>query len=755
MSVLGNLMRGAANLWSNGMARGRSLVLLLLIPLCLSSAQGVTLEWDPSPDPLVVGYRLYWGTESGVYDSSLTVGLTNAATVEGLAPAQTFYFVVTAANAAGIESVPSNELPYTTPLNRPPLAIGQKLYLSEDGKLSIPLTGTDPDGDALRFQIVRAPGRGTLSGTPPNVVYQPNPNVFGTDSFDFTVSDGQEISAPATVALSILAVNDPPVANPISLSTPAATKAYIRLTGSDPDGDPVSFAVVSPPSRGTLSGKSPSFYYTPQAGFAGMDSFSFVARDGKTTSAAATVVISVGAANSAPRALSQSVSTEVGRPVGIQLTGSDPDGDPLQYAVATPPYRGTLSGVPPKLIYTPQPGFAGRDNFTFSVSDGRLNSTAVAVMINVVATHQPPVAVSQNVSTLEDTPAAITLRGSDPEGQPLSYVVTTPPNSGTLSGTPPDLVFTPANDASGLAYFAFSAFDGELYSEPALVIVSVTAVNDAPIAEALNLATPKGQSAAFTLGAKDPEGSPLKYTILTLPTHGILIGEPPNLIYQPHPGYVGADQFEYAANDGSLASAPAVVEIRVTEGLVSGGATLAGRTDSTSARPSTAEDYSRTQVWVIAQESAVRAEIFEFCSTPPRLATPPAHGWVSFDRDGAFTYTSGADDAITDNFTAVGPAGLLREIRLSFLQLRPEQGTEADFEWTFESVPDARYWVQIHQGIPVLSDPPSAWKNFTWGIQGLEGTVHIPVPADHATAWFRVVSEQHGGIQVTPPSRFP
>jgi hypothetical protein len=92
-----------------------SLVLVTCSPLEVRAAQSVTLAWDPSLDPTIAGYRLYDGTSSGVYTQQIEVGNTTATLVSNLADGQTYFFAVTAYNAAGAESIPSNEVSYTAP----------------------------------------------------------------------------------------------------------------------------------------------------------------------------------------------------------------------------------------------------------------------------------------------------------------------------------------------------------------------------------------------------------------------------------------------------------------------------------------------------------------------------------------------------------------------------------------------------------------------------------------------------------------
>ena len=92
--------------------RSRGSPLLLLIALAAARAAAgadVNLAWDPSGDPSVVSYKVYYGTASRAYSSAITVGLTPSCTIGDLAPG-TFYFAVTAVSASGLESGFSNEV---------------------------------------------------------------------------------------------------------------------------------------------------------------------------------------------------------------------------------------------------------------------------------------------------------------------------------------------------------------------------------------------------------------------------------------------------------------------------------------------------------------------------------------------------------------------------------------------------------------------------------------------------------------------
>ncbi len=130
--------------------------------------------------------------------------------------------------------------------NRPPQAFDQHLEAEVNTPLDIELTGEDPDGDDLTFDIVRQPDHGSLEGLPPFIQYVPDTDFIGTDSFDFVANDGYLNSLPATISIEVVRPNLPPEI----LSTPP-TVAFVdenyqyQVEAIDPDGDPLQFTVQS------------------------------------------------------------------------------------------------------------------------------------------------------------------------------------------------------------------------------------------------------------------------------------------------------------------------------------------------------------------------------------------------------------------------------------------------------------------------------------------------------------------------------
>jgi len=181
--------------------------------------------------------------------------------------------------------------------------------------------------------------------------------------------------------------NAVPVPQNQTITAVEDTPISIVLGASDTDGDPLTFAVSTAPAKGALSALSTtlpiSTLFTPNSNANGSDTFTFTASDGNATSAVATVTISITAVNDAPAAVARSATVQAGQSVGITLSGSDVDGDPLSFAVITNPVSGAIGGSPPNITYTPNSGFSGADSFTYRASDATAFSPTVTVSITV------------------------------------------------------------------------------------------------------------------------------------------------------------------------------------------------------------------------------------------------------------------------------------------------------------------------------------------------------------------------------------
>lgn len=451
-----------------------------------AAAASVKLAWNPNPEPNIANYRLSYGTASRSYTQNVDAGTATSVTVSGLEQGKTYYFAVRAINDKGLQSEPSAEVSHyvevPVPVNQAPVASGQSISTDEDMAVAITLSASDPDGDGLTYAIVNSPSMGRLSGTAPNLTYTPHADANGNDSFTFRVNDGQADSNTATVSVTIRPVNDAPMAAAQLVTTAEDRPVGILLSATDKDGDPLTYRIVSAPTKGSLSGTAPNLIYTPHPNLHGTDSFSFRANDGTVNSNTATVSITITAVNDAPVATAQLVTTAADQAVAIALSATDADGDPLTFRLVSSPIKGRLSGSAPNLTYTPYPDASGSDSFSFRANDGKLDSNTATVSITITAPEKPenaaPVFQSAGISRESGktdtayTAASLAGTATDPDGDAVSYAKIAGPEwllvsaDGGLSGTPPQ-------EAAGLNTFTIRASDPQGASADAILEIEI------------------------------------------------------------------------------------------------------------------------------------------------------------------------------------------------------------------------------------------------------------------------------------------
>jgi hypothetical protein len=419
------------------------------------------------------------------------------------------------------------------------------------------------------------------------------------------------------------------------------------------DGPETSYVVLAGPTNGKLSGEAPNLVYHGATNYYGADSFTFSVNDGSLTSGVATVTILLTNVNDAPMALSQSVTNGEDTSFGITLGSSDVDGPETSYVVLAGPTNGKLSGEAPSLVYRGATNYFGADGFTFRVNDGSLTSGVATVTITLTNVNDAPVALSQSVTNGEDASFGITLGGSDEDGPESNYVVLVGPTNGTLSGEAPNLVYRGATNYYGADSFTFRVSDGSLTSGVATVTITLTNVNDAPVALSQSVTNGEDTSFGITLGSSDVDGPLTNYVVLAGPTNGTLSGEAPNLVYHGATNYYGADGFTFSVSDGSLTSGVATVTITLTNVNVA----PVANDDHYDLGGGVALDVPAPGV--LANDNDLEGERLTAI-----LVGGPLQGILNLDSSGGFNYTptnhfSGVDTftyEVSDGQTNSGPA---------------------------------------------------------------------------------------------------
>lgn len=399
-----------------------------------------------------------------------------------------------------------------------PVAADDSAVTAEDQPVTVAVLANDidPDGDPLTPTVTTGPANGTavVNAATGTIVYTPDENFNGVDSFTYTVSDGLKTDT-ATVTVTVTPVDDAPVAKDDAASGPEGTAIVIDVLANDTDvdgGPKVITAVTQPESgNGTVTYVGGTVTYTPvDPEFSGEDTFTYTLNGGST----ATVTVTVSAVDDPPVAVDDDVTVDEGTTVVIPVTANDTDADggaaPKVIAV-TQPAAGSVTFTDTTVTFTPtDPEFAGEVVFTYTLEGG---STA-NVTVTVEAVDDPPVAVDDDVTATVGQTKVIPVTTNDTDvdgGAPPKVVAVTQPINGNGTVTLTDGVVSYTPTQVGTTSFTYTLEGGST----ATVTVTVTAANTPPVIDSLTSESGIGNTWYVAVTSSDADGDALTTEIVS------------------------------------------------------------------------------------------------------------------------------------------------------------------------------------------------------------------------------------------------
>ncbi len=393
----------------------------------------------------------------------------------------------------------------------PPTAVDDNFTVSEDNNLNADVSLNDlSNGSTVAYSILSNVTNGAVilnsNGT---FLYVPNANYNGPDSFSYLVCDNDlpPNCDTAVVSINVTPVNDAPVAiDDLFLTNQnVAGNGDVSQNDFDVDGDTLSFSILLNPINGTVSFNSDgTFLYTPNAGYVGLDSLTYLVCDNANPALCDTglvriTVIGVVVLNQPPLAGDDNFVINEDTQLGadVSLNDSDPNNDPLTYSVLANVTNGTLTlAANGTFTYTPFSNFNGFDSFSYLVCDNGIPSLCdtgfVAILVNPV--NDAPDAVEDIFTTAFNTTLNADVSPNDVDIDPdvLTYsLITAPPNGSVTLNSNGTFSYTPNTGFVGTDSFVYRVCDIGI---PQLCDSAIVTINVLPDATAAALGLAKSVS---------------------------------------------------------------------------------------------------------------------------------------------------------------------------------------------------------------------------------------------------------------------
>lgn len=509
---------------------------------------------------------------------------------------------------------------------------------------------TDPENDALTISAVTKPAKGTADILSNRILYTPNEEATGTDTFNYTVRDEFGATATAGVTITLLVPNRPPVLTEDAAAAVIGQTVTITplANDTDPDGDTLALsdpAITVAPTLGTAVRASDTTLTYTAGQSIGADTFQYSATDGHGNTGRASVSVIV---HRAPIAANDTAVVAPGQSVTVNVVGndSDPDGDAIALAanpIVTAPSLGTAVRASATSITYTAGATLGTDTLTYEIVDAR-GATARAQLSIVI--NSGPVAVddSATVNANQSITVNVLANDSDPDGDAIALAPTAiviAPVSGTATrASNAEITYTSTSSASGTDVLTYEIVDARGAKARAKLNLRI---NRTPAAVADSAIVAAGGSVIIDVLANDTDpdaGTTLRLdtpAIVTAPTTGTaeVHTDGRQIVYRPGAGTT-TDSFTYAVIDGEGGRAVGTVSVTVNRPPVAVGDTM------------TLTNDAPVDLNVTANDSDPDGDVVRLTASP--FKTLPVNGTVARISDSTIRYTPNAGSFGTDTF---------------------------------------------------------------------------------------------------------
>ncbi|AGH47091.1 Ig-like domain-containing protein [Paraglaciecola psychrophila] len=376
-----------------------------------------------------------------------------------------------------------------------------------------------------------------------------------------------------------------PVINeaPVISGTPATTVAEGAVYSFTPSvtdadtSDTTTFSISNKPSWAAFSATTGALTGTPDNNDVGVTSGIVITVNDSAGGAASLSAFSVTVSNTndAP-VITGTPATTIDEDVAYSFTPSVSDvdaGDTQTFSITNKPSWAAFSATTGALTGTPSKSDIGTTSgIIISVADsGNASASLTAFNLEVFVINQAPVAADVSETLAEDSDTFVTLTATDnDEGDELTFIIASEPSHGKLTASLNNAAkwqYTPEADYQGEDSFTFTANDGEADSAPATISLTITSVNDAPIATDDNITLAFNETGVYVLDVLSND-SDIESDELTITNASASIGsvsiDNNQLVYQAQAGVQGVISLDYVINDGHQNQDNGSAKARVT-----------------------------------------------------------------------------------------------------------------------------------------------------------------------------------------------
>ncbi|MFC0878393.1 Ig-like domain-containing protein, partial [Saccharicrinis sp. FJH2] len=483
------------------------------------------------------------------------------------------------------QNTQENAVITVTNVNDVPVAVDTAMTFNEDQTVTFSPLENDLDIDRSGLSLVSISSvlnaTVTIDANGTDLHFTPDLDFSGVVTFDYTMEDGEGDQATATITITLNPVNDNPGAVDDNVTTDEDVLSIAfdpLLNDYDADNSGLSMVSVGSPVNGTIIPQGGGIYkYQPNLNFNGMDSASYVIQDGEGDQSTGKIYFTVTPVNDPPVAVLENRITQEDTPVNIKVLTNDSDVDgnlsPSGVTITQNPTHGTVVvEADGSVTYTPDANYFGQDNFYYKlIDDAGAESNTVMDRILVFPVDDLPIAVNDTATTIEDAVSPLIVsplnNDSDPDNSGLILSIVNPPVNGSAIIFGDNILYTPNADYYGMDSILYQIKEvgsGGGIAQ-AYIIITVTPVNDIPVANDDNATVLEDNSVDISVLNNDDDPDAMGLTIVSVsdPANGTATISGNQIHYVPDPNYFGPDSFTYTIEDGQGDQATANVYITV------------------------------------------------------------------------------------------------------------------------------------------------------------------------------------------------